>query len=162
MYVVLLGTFIVSLSSCSEDDDPVENNFGTITGIVSDDTRKPISGVDVTVSGINEEDVSVTTGDDGKYTVENVSLKTHAVSFSKTGWLTTSVTVTPEKFGDNKVATADISMVNASAKITGTITDAKNAGAPLSDVTISLEGTTITATSGGDGKFVIEDLIVDD
>ena len=162
MYVVMLGAFIVSLSSCSEDDDPVKAEFGTITGIVSDDTGQPISGVNVTVSGINEEDVSVTTGDDGKYTVENVSLKTHAVSFSKTGWLTISVTVTAEKFDANNLATADVTMVSASAKITGTITDAKNSGAFLAGVTVKIADTDVEATSGSDGKFVIENLIVDD
>lgn len=161
MYVVLLGTFIVSVSSCDKEDDPAKSSLGTITGVVTDDAGQPVSDVNVTVSGINEDDVSVTSGGDGKYTVENVSLKIHTVTFSKTGWLTVSVTVTAEKFDATKVATANATLVNASAKITGTITDAKNGDAPLADVTVSV-GVAGTVTSGSDGTYAIENLTVDD
>ena len=160
LYAVLLGTFIVSVSSCDKEDDPAQTPFGTITGVVTDDAGQPVSDVNVTVSGLNEDDLSATTGEDGKYTVENVSLNTHAVTFSKTGWLTISVTVTADKFDASKLATANATLVNASAKITGTITDAKNGGAPLSDVTVSV-GVAGTVTSGGDGTYAIENLIVD-
>ncbi|MCG8305754.1 MAG: carboxypeptidase-like regulatory domain-containing protein [Cytophagales bacterium] len=161
MYVVLLGTIIISINSCNKEDDEINSGLGTITGIVTDGTDQPISGVTVTVSGVNEADLSATSGEDGKYTVENVSLKTHTVTFSKTGWSTISVTVTAEKFDANNVATANATLVNASAKITGTILDAKNNDAPLSDVTVSA-GTAGSVTSGSDGKFVIENLTVDD
>lgn len=126
-----------------------------------DDVIQPLSGVTVAVSGINEDDVSVTTGDDRKYTVEDVSLKLHAVKFSKTGWLTVSVSVIADKFDADSVATENITMINASAKITGTITDAKKGSAPFSDVTVSI-GSTGTVTSGSDGKYTVENLIVDD
>src|SRR5687767_9225211 len=91
MYV-LLGTFMISVSSCDKEDDPVNNGLGVITGVVTDAAGQPVSGVNVTVSGVKEDDLSATSGDDGRYTVENVSLKIHAVTFSKTGWLTTSIT----------------------------------------------------------------------
>lgn len=161
VFAVFLGMTIVSISSCDNEDEPIITGSGIITGIVSDATGQPVSGVSVIISGVNEDDISVTSGDDGEYTVENVSLKTHAVTFSKSGWLTISVTVTVEKFDENNVATANTTMVNASAKITGTIIDAKNNGTPLSGVTVST-GTTGTVTTGNDGTFVIEDLIVDD
>lgn len=160
IHVVLLGTFIVSVSSCDKEDDPADSSFGTITGVVTDGAGQPVSDVNVTVSGVNEDDVSVTSGGDGKYTVENVSFQTHALTFSKTGWLTISITVTAEKFNEDNVATADATLVNASAKITGTITDAKNGDAPLSDVTVSV-GAAGTVTSGSDGTYVIENLTVD-
>lgn len=160
MYVILLGTFIISLNSCKDDEEPIVVSLGTITGIVSDENGTPISDVNVTVSGIDEDDVSVTTGGDGRYTIENVSLKTHAVSFSKTGWLTIGVTVTAGDFDDSNVASADVTMVNASAKITGVITDAKSGGDPLSGVTVSV-GTAGTVTSGSDGIFLIENLVVE-
>lgn len=159
MFVVLLGTFIMSVSSCDKEDDPVKSSLGTIAGVVTDDKGQPISGVNVTVSGIKEDDVSVTTGDDGKYMVENVSMKIHAVTFSKTGWLTVSVSVTPEKFdATSKVATANATLVNASAKITGIITDAKNGDVPLAGVTVTV-GVAGTVTSGADGSFTIENLV---
>jgi hypothetical protein len=76
-----MGALIVSLSSCKDDDDdPIQSSRGTISGVVTDDEGAPISDVTVTVSGIQEEDMSVTTGADGSYTVENVTVKTHAVT----------------------------------------------------------------------------------
>jgi hypothetical protein len=161
MSVVLLGTLFVAVSSCDKDDDPSNSGSGTITGTVTNGTGQPISGVNVTVSGINEDDVSVTTGDDGKYTVENVPLKVHAVTFSKTGWLTISVTVTAAEFDADLMAIANATLTDASAKITGTITDAKNGGAPLAGVTVTV-GVAGTATSGSDGSYVIENLVADD
>jgi hypothetical protein len=160
LYVVLLGTFMVSASSCDKDDDPSNRGSGKITGVVTDATGQPIPGVTVTVSGVKEDDISATSGNDGKYTVENVSLKIHAVTFSKAGWLTISKTVTAEDFDDAKVATADAALTDASAKITGTITDAKNGGAPLAGVTVSV-GVAGTVTSGSDGIYAIENLVAD-
>lgn len=160
MFAILLGTFIMSVSSCNNDDDPAGSSTGTITGTVTDPAEQPVSGVTVTVSGVNEQDVSVTTGSDGKYTVQNVSLKLHAVTFSKTGWLTISKSVELKDFDASNIATVNATMVNASASITGTILDAKNANAPLADVTVSI-GTAGTVQSGSDGTFVIENLITD-
>lgn len=160
MYVILLGTFIASVSSCKEDDDPTNSSFGTITGIVTDELGQPISGVNVTVSGVKEDDLSATTGADGKYTVENVSLKLHAVKFSKTGYLTIGVSVSADEFDAEKIATADATLVDASAKIIGTIADAKNDGAPLAGATVSV-GVAGTATSGADGTYAIENLVAD-
>lgn len=158
MYVVLLGALI---ASCDKEDDPANASLGTITGVVKDDTGQPVSGVNVTVSGVKEDDLSVTTADDGTYTVENVSLKLHAVTFAKTGWLTISVSVSPEKFDASKVATANATMVNASSKIVGIVTDAKNGDAPLAGVTVTV-GVAGTVTTASDGAFVIENLVADE
>ncbi|GHT61559.1 hypothetical protein AGMMS50239_12710 [Bacteroidia bacterium] len=158
VFVVLLGASMSVVSSCSKDDEPENIGSGTVTGIATDETGAPIPGVTVALTGIDQ---TVSTGNDGKYTVNNVSMETHAVTFSKTGWLTVSVTVTAKKFNADKVATANVAMVNASAKITGTVIDAKNGGVPLSGVTVSI-GPAGTATTGNDGKYTIENLIVDD
>jgi hypothetical protein len=63
-YFVCLGAFIVTVSSCDKDDDQINKTSGTITGVVSDDAGLPIPDVTVTVSGVNEEDMTVTTGTD--------------------------------------------------------------------------------------------------
>ena len=157
-FFVLLGASIFIVSSCSNDDAPENTVFGTITGTVTDDTGAPIAGVTVAVTGIEQTE---STGSDGKYTINDVSMESHAVTFSKTGWLTVSVTVTSQKFNAGKIATANVEMVNASAKITGAVTDAKNNNAPLADVIVSI-GPGGTVTSGNDGKYAIENLIVDD
>jgi hypothetical protein len=159
MYVLLLGTFLVSVSSCEDENDPANNDMGTITGTVTDSGGQPISDVTVTVSGVNEEDLVTTTGADGKYSVGNVSLKLHAITFSKAGWLTVSKSVDAKDFATNS-ATVDASLVNASAKIIGTITDGKNGGVPLAGVTVSL-GAAGSTTSANDGTFAIENLVAD-
>jgi hypothetical protein len=159
-YFILLGTFMVSMSSCDKQDDPIVIQQGTITGVVTDDAGQPISDVAVTVSGVNEEDIYVTTGADGIYTVGNISLKLHAVSFSKTGWLTVSKSVEDSDFDVNNVATVNVTLMTASAKITGTVTDAKNSGAPLADVTVTV-GVAGTVQSGSDGTYTIENLTTD-
>lgn len=159
-YLVFLGTSFLMVTSCEEEDEPLQEEFGTITGAVTDDAGQPVADVTVVVSGVDEEDVTVTTGADGTYTVNNVSLTLHAVTFTKSGWLTVSKSVAAEDFGAERVATVDVTLVNASAKIVGTITDAQNSGAPLADVTVTV-GVAGTVQSGSDGTFAIENLIVD-
>ena len=161
MYVSFLGAFLASVISCDKDDDPTNDvEFGAITGVVSDGDGQPISDVTVTLSGIDEEDVTVTSAGDGSFTFEKVSLKTHAVTFSKSGWLTISATVAANDFDDSGVASLNIALTNASAKIVGTITDAKNGNAPLADVTVTV-GVAGTTTTGSDGTYAIENLVPD-
>jgi hypothetical protein len=150
------GAVSAGLISCDPDESEAVS-FGTVSGTVSDESGNPISGVTVAVSDV---DATATTGSDGKYSVENVSLKSHAVTFSKSGWLTVSKTVTLKDFVDGK-AVANVAMVNASAKITGKVTDAKNGGAPLAGVDVSI-GAAGSAVTGSDGSFAIENLLEDD
>jgi hypothetical protein len=158
MAFLVVGTFIVSVSSCKKDDDtPTQNGAGTVSGTVTDDGGAPIDGVAVKISGINETDLTATTGADGKYSVSNVSVKSHSVTFSKTGWQTTSKSVSANDFKDN-VATVNASLVNASGKITGKIVDAKNDDAPLEGVAVSV-GAAGSVTSAADGTYTIENLV---
>jgi len=158
MYFLVVGTFIVSVSSCKKDDDnPVQTGAGTVTGTVTDEGGAPIDGVSVKVSGLNEADVTATTGADGKYTVSNVSVKSHSVTFSKSGWQTTSKSVSANDFKDN-VATVNASLVNASGKITGKVVDAKNDNAPLEGVAVTV-GAAGSATTAADGTYSIENLV---
>lgn len=161
---ILLFTFIVSgilltLSSCNKDDF-FSSNDGKITGIVTDKDGNPISDVTVTVSGIDEESSTTVTGNDGSYTIEDISLKTHSVKFTKTGWLTVAVTVTAGGFDDNNTAKANISMIKASYKITGKVTDGKNGGAPLSGVVVSI-GVAGSATTNNVGVYEINNLVAE-
>jgi len=158
---VLLGALFVSVSSCDKDDDPANVSFGSISGQVLDDAGQPLSDVTVTVSGVNEDDQTTTTGADGKYTIANVSMRLHAVKFSKKGWLTVAKSVEVKSFDASKSASVNISMIDASALIVGKVTDAKNGNAPLADVTVTV-GVAGTAKTGADGAYTIENLIVDD
>lgn len=160
MCLIIVGAFLFTVSSCNKEDDPKVDS-GTITGVITDANDEAVSDVTVTISAIGEDDVTVKSGNDGKFTVENVSLKTHSATFTKEGWLTVSITISASKFDENRVAVADISLVNASAKISGIVTDAKNEGAPLAGVAVSV-GATGETTTGEDGSFEINSLIEDD
>ena len=158
-YTSLIVFVSIGLLSC-EKEESSQSLLGEVAGMVKDVDGNPIPGVSVTLSGINEEDMVVTTGEDGRYHINNVTLKTHAIMFSKEGWQTVSVTVTADKFGGNSSANADIEMIKASAKITGVVTDAKNNGAPLAGVTVSA-GPAGTVITGTDGRYIIANLVKD-
>lgn len=161
-YLVLIGAALLFQISCEkEEGDVLDGRTGRITGTITDVDGNPISGVLVTLSGIKEEDVTTTSGNDGKYQFENVKYKTHAVAFSKEGWLTVSLTVTTDKFDENNTTTADVEMIKASARIIGRVTDAKNSGAPLSGVNVTI-GIGGTATTGDDGTYEIRNLVQED
>lgn len=74
-------------------------------------------------------------------------------------YLTTSATVLASKFDDNKIASINIQMLSADAKVMGTVTDAKNNNAPLAGVTVKLG--LLTTTTDNEGKYLFESLIVD-
>lgn len=158
VFAFLLGAIVSFASSCSDDNDSLKIDYGIVSGTVTDLTGNPISGVEVTISDVEG---SVTTESDGKYSFSNISMEKHAVIFKKTGYVTISSTVLAGKFNENKVATIDIAMTDASAKIIGTILDSNNNDAPLAGVTVSISAEN-TTTTGSDGKFEIEYLSVDD
>lgn len=159
LYVFVLAALVSGVTSCKKDDDGTPaTTTGIVTGTVTDGDGNPIEGVKVASTGSGEAEQSATTGGDGKYTISGVSLKPHAITFSKTGWLTTSKSISASSFtGEPKTAVVDASLVNASAKITGTVTDAKNDNAPLAGVKVSVDGG--SATTGSDGKYTIENLV---
>jgi hypothetical protein len=157
--IAVLGSTITMTVSCKEDEGNQVTEVGTITGTITDiDTGAPIAGVAVAVSG---SDATATTGSDGRYTVTNVTMERHAVSFSKASYLTTSVTVTAAKFDANKQFVIDVSLRYAAASITGTVTDATSGNAPLAGVTVDI-GPAGSATTGANGQYTIENLVVEE
>lgn len=160
LYFAVIGSLLVFTVSCEKDDGDVPILTGEVAGLVTDNNGDPIAGVTVTLSGINEEVQTTTSGSDGSFAFTNVPRKTHAVTFSKDGWLTVSLTITAESFDESGRALVDAEMVNASARIVGTVTDAKNEGAPLEGVTVTT-GTTGTVVTQADGSFVIDNLLED-
>lgn len=157
-FVCLASSF--ALLSCDDDEEPGSLTVGTITGVVTNVDGQPIPDVTVTVSGVNEEDVTATTGSDGSFTLENIPLKLHAVKFSKTGWLTMSRSVEPSHFDENNIATVYVNLLDATAKIIGVVKDAKNGSVPLPGVSVTV-GVAGSATTGEDGVYAIENLVPD-
>lgn len=153
-------TFMIMLHmGCKKEHDSPDSRRGQVIGTVTDANGEPISGVKITLSGINEEDQVTMSGDDGKYSFVDVTYRTHAVTFEKDGWMAVGLTVTAAGFNEGGVATVDVDLVSASARIIGTVTDALNAGQPLSGVTVSIGAVGGTVISDNNGRFVIPNLI---
>jgi hypothetical protein len=154
---VFLGTFVFIFSSCNKEKD-INVNLGTVIGTVTDGLGSPVSGVNITISGIEG---SVTTGVDGKFEMKNVPIESHTITFSKDGYQKTSATISSTKFNADKIATINISLVDAPAKISGTIVDARNNNAPLAGVKISINDID-TTTSDANGKYELKNLPISD
>ena len=67
IYIALLSTVLLSVTSCVDEDEPMAEPRGTITGTVTDADGEPIADVNVTLAGVGEDEISVTTASDGKY-----------------------------------------------------------------------------------------------
>ncbi len=151
---VVLCSFVFITGSCTKDE--IETDLGTVTGIVTDELGMPIADVSVSISGVTE---TTTSGSDGKYVFNNVSIAAHSIKFSKDGYQTTSATVTTGKFNADKVATINMALVSAPAKITGTVVDARNNNSPLAGVRVSVSDND-TAVTDVEGKYEIKNLPV--
>ena len=68
-FFMLVGVIAFTTSSCSDDDDSTKSDYGTVTGMVTDENNASISGVAVTISDVEG---STATGADGKYSFSNV------------------------------------------------------------------------------------------
>lgn len=121
----------------------------------------PLKGVTVLVDGsgitATPDGPQATTNSQGVYTLENISIGTHIITFTKADYQTVSVTVVAGKFNEEQVAEVSPKMEYAAAKIKGKVTDAGKGSAPLEGVTVSISSTQ-TTTTGSDGTFEIGNL----
>ncbi len=155
---MILVCLSFSASSCSDDATDQEGfAMGEITGLIKDVYEQPLSGVTVSIS---DTELTATTNSEGVYTLQNVPIGKHVITYSRQDYQTISVTVTEKSFNSDKLATVNANMEYAAAKITGIIKDAKNNNNPLAGVKVSISDTQSVIT-GSDGKFVIENLPLD-
>lgn len=154
--MILLGGLVSLFISCKKDNIKSATELGTISGIVTHENGDPIPNVAVTISDV---DGTVNTGEDGKYTFSNVPIGKHAVVFTKKGFMTVSKTVLAGSFDADKMASVNVSMVEADGIITGIVTDGKNGGAPLAGVKVTLG--VMSVQTGEDGKYLFESLLID-
>ena len=157
LVTAVLGSLVLTGTSCQKDETPAGEGNGTITGTVTDTNGNAVDGVSVSAS--NSESTA-TTGADGTYTLSNVPVATLSVTFEKEGYQTSSITVPASRFS-NGTATVNATLTVAGAKITGTILDGANGDAPLEGATVTLNNGT-SATTDADGTFTIENLTVRD
>ena len=155
LVTAVLGSLVLTGTSCQKDETPAGEGNGTITGTVTDTNGNAVDGVSVSAS--NSESTA-TTGADGTYTLSNVPVATLSVTFEKEGYQTSSITVPASRFS-NGTATVNATLTVAGAKITGTVLDGANENAPLEGATVTLNNGT-SATTDADGTFTIENLTV--
>lgn len=157
LITAVLGSFVLTGTSCQKEETPAGEGNGTITGTVTNANGDAIDGVSVSASNTES---TATTGADGTYTLSNVPVATLSVTFKKEGYQTASITVPASRFS-NGTATVNATLTVAGAKITGTVLDGANENAPLEGATVTLNNGT-SATTGSDGSFTIENLTVRD
>lgn len=154
----LFVTISFVTTSCSDDDNSSNLRNGTVTGIVTDEIGTPLEGVTAKISGIENE---ITTASDGKFTMNDVTIESHSILFSKIGRETVSTTITKGSFAQEETASVNIVMRDASSTIQGYVYDAKNNNKPFEGVVVTLNSVK-TYTTGSDGKFVFENVRSDD
>ena len=160
--MTMLISMVFMVSSCADDDTGGGAlAYGKVTGVVTDDLSSPLEGVTVQVDGsgitATPDGPRATTNSQGVYTLENISIGTHIITFTKADYQTVSVTVVAGKFNEEQVAEVSPKMEYAAAKIKGKVTDAGKGSAPLEGVTVSISSTQ-TTTTGSDGTFEIGNL----
>jgi thermitase len=121
--------------------------LGTVTGTVTDaGSGSPIAGAVVT-----DSTRTTTTDASGEYTIANVPPGTYQVTGSKSGYESSSLTVT---VSEGNTAVADLSLVQiiVPGTITGTVT-AAGGGSPIAGATVT-DGTRTTTTDAS-GEYTI-------
>lgn len=154
VFAFLVSAMVSMVSSCKED--PSMPDLGTISGVVTDDFENPVTGVTVSVAGREE---TATTNSSGEFELEDVELKTQSVTFTKEGYQTVTVTVAASQFNSDNEATVNVVMINASAKISGMVTDAQNNNAPLEGVLVQISET-LNTESAADGTYSLDNLTI--
>ena len=121
---------------------------GTVTNTV---TGRPIAGATVAVTGT---DISAITGDDGTYELNNVPAGQQSLRASATGFSPRQVQF---NVVGGQIATQDISLLPLTGTLRGYVINAFN-GQPIAGASVSVKGTNLAATSGGDGSYTIGDI----
>lgn len=156
-----LGTLAAGTGACNDDSDTDSDAgmTGTLSGRVTDNFGDPLAGVTVRVE---KTDCSTLTAEDGTYLLEGAPASgSHIVSFTKDGYQSVSITITAARFTNGVAADLNAEMEYANATIKGTVTDGRNAGAPLAGVTVTLSNQESMSTDEN-GAFLFEDLALSD
>jgi len=129
----------------------VSLDTGNIEGKVTDEAEAVIEGATVVVEGTNLSD---TTDEGGCYLLENVPVETYDVIASADGYYSETAIVTIVK---DETVTQDFTLqAIPTYLVSGTVTDAESY--VLEGVTVTIEETGQSATTGNDGAYLISDV----
>ncbi len=122
---------------------------GGVTGTVTDAEDGSAMGGATVTDGAR----TTTTDAAGEYTIADVPPGTYGVTASKSGYQSSSVTVTVVS-GGNAVANFSLNEVVTTGSITGTVTDAEN-GSAIAGATVT-DGTRTTTTDAAGGYTIAD------
>ena len=126
--------------------------IGTVIGTVTDATGNKLAGATVSVNGTK---ISTPTGSDGSFTLTQVPQGPQTLTVSASGFnsATTSVTV----MGGQTVSAGTITLTLGTGTVTGTVDGccSELVLTPLVGATVSVNGTSISTTTGSDGSFTL-------
>lgn len=154
----ITGCLAFSAASCSDEEEgqgAVGN--GTVSGVVTDEQARPVSGVTVSMPA---NGISATTGSAGEYSLSNVPMTSGIILFERDGYETAAVTVVAKKFTDAK-ATVNVELVYANAIIKGVVYDASKNKSPLAGATVKVSDFQSTETNA-QGEFELRNLTLKD
>ena len=127
--------------------------LASVSGIITTEAGGVISDVNVSVKGT---EISSSSQADGYYNISGLTPNTPVtVAFSKDGYLKKNQDITLQS-GANSLSV----VLGLSASVSGTVTD--GTGNALSNVTVTIEGTDISTSTGDDGSYTISELKPDD
>lgn len=154
LHLILLA--ITFLIGCSKENPlNTEDLRGTISGTITDQYGKPISGVNVGTDG-SHDGVSDA---GGYYAITDVEPGNYSVIYSKASYFDTTIDtiISVAKLGD--VTNLDVVLHKISGSVSGTVTDSAGNKLDNVNVTFSPEDKTMgekTINTGVDGAFKVD------
>ncbi len=133
---------------------PPRPTTSTVTGKVIDGTtNQPLSKVTVVL--VSDATVTAVTDVLGNFTLSKVPAGSRNISFSLSGYLTTTIPVSSSAGSIMDIGTSSLYPMSTAGIIRGSVTDSTN-GEPLANAVIEVKGSfTGTASTGADGSFII-------
>ncbi len=132
----------------------------TVSGTVTDENGAPIAGVTVTLTVGSDSRTKITDANGNYSFTEVTTFEDVFVAFEKEGYAAVAATLITQQAlanAENGVYTADKRLTATSSvktiTVSGTVVGLEGA---LQNVTVTVAGTTLTATTGADGTFTLE------
>lgn len=139
----------------------VTNQGGNVTGKVVDDSGNNVAGVTVSLVKDGQEPITVQTGQDGTYTIEDVLAGEYTIEVSKDGYAAPQQEQKVTIITGQTVTVPEIAMVKQVGTISGTVLD--QSGNPVGGAKVVLRGCRakdddrrFAVEAGADGKYTID------
>lgn len=152
-YSTALAVRVLYLTKDMPDPQP-QPTTGTVTGkIIDGTTNQPLRNVTAVL--LADANINAVTDATGSFTLLRVPAGGMNISFSLSGYMTTTISVDISAGSIADIGTNSLYPISTASIIRGSVTDVTNGG-PLANAVIEIRGSfTGTASTGTDGSFVI-------